>query len=215
VDWGTFASLGQGALATLWLSLAGIALGIPLGLVIALVRVWRVPVLSPIAAAYVSVVRATPLVTLALLVFFGLPSLGITLDPKLAALLTLTLNTAPFHSEIWRGSILDIPKEQIDAARSVGMTRILAFRRVVLKQAWRASLPGMVNEMTFLIKGSPAIAVIGVVDLTRAAARVAAYTYEPIPPFLAAAAIYAVIVVILVQAQRAIERVVVRKYGQL
>lgn len=215
MNWDIFVSLAQGALATLWLSLAGITLGIPFGLLIALLRVWRIPILAPIAAGYVSVVRATPLVTLALFVFFGLPSLNITLDPQLAALLTLTLNTAPFHSEIWRASILNISTEQIDAARSVGMTRMLVFRRIVLRQAWRASLPGMVNEMTFLIKGSPVIAVIGVVDLTRAAARIAAYTYQPIPPFLAAAAIYAVIVAVLVQAQRTIERAIVQKYGHL
>jgi His/Glu/Gln/Arg/opine family amino acid ABC transporter permease subunit len=215
VDRGTFISLGQGALTTLWLSTAGIVIGVPLGLLIALLRVWRVPILAPIAAAYVSVVRATPLVTLALFIYFGLPDLGIELDPKLAALVALTLNTAPFHSEIWRASIVDIPREQIDAARAFGMTRMLTFRRIVLRQAWRASLPGMVNEMTFLIKGSPAIAVIGVVDLTRSAARVAAYTYDPIPPFMEAAVIYAIIVAVLVWAQRAIERVVVQKYGNL
>jgi ABC-type amino acid transport system permease subunit len=164
---------------------------------------------------YVSVVRATPLVTLALFVFFGLPSLGITLDPELAALVTLTLNTAPFHSEIWRASILDVPREQIDAARAIGMTRSLLFRRIVLRQAWRASIPGIVNEMTFLIKGSPAIAVIGVVELTRSAARVGAYTYDPIPPFMVAAVIYVIIVAILVRAQRVIERIIVQTYGNL
>jgi His/Glu/Gln/Arg/opine family amino acid ABC transporter permease subunit len=215
VDWGVLVSLAQGTLVTLWLSAAGIIIGVPLGLLIAVTRVWRVPVLAPIAAGYVSIVRATPLVTLALLVFFGLPSLGITLDRHVAALVTLTLNTAPFHSEIWRASILDFPQEQLDAARAGGMTRGLAFRRIILPQAWRASLPGIVNEMTFLIKGSPAIAVIGVVDLTRAAVRVSAYTYDPLPPFMAATVIYVAVVAVLVRTQRVIERIVVDKYGIL
>ena len=95
------------------------------------------------------------------------------------------------------------------------MTRWQAFRLIVLPQAWRASLPPMVNEMTFLIKSSPAIAVIGVVDLTRTASRIAAYTYDPLPPYISAAIIYAIVVLALVRAQRVIERMIVRKYGVL
>jgi len=95
------------------------------------------------------------------------------------------------------------------------MTRVLAFRRIVLPQAWRASLPGMVNEMTFLVKGSPAIAVIGVVDLTRAAARIASATYDPLPPFISATIIYVIVLTVMVRAQRTIEKAIVQKYGVL
>jgi ABC-type amino acid transport system permease subunit len=95
------------------------------------------------------------------------------------------------------------------------MTRGQAFRLIILPQAWRASLPPMVNEMTFLIKSSPAIAVIGVVDLTRTASRIAAYTYDPLPPYISAAIIYAIVVFALVRAQRAIEHLIIRKYGVL
>jgi ABC-type amino acid transport system permease subunit len=73
----------------------------------------------------------------------------------------------------------------------------------------------MVNEMTFLVKASPAIAVIGVVDLARAAARIAAATYEPLPPFISATIIYAIVVVVMVRAQRQIEKAIVQKYGVL
>jgi His/Glu/Gln/Arg/opine family amino acid ABC transporter permease subunit len=197
------------------LSVLGIALGVPLGLALALVRVRRLPGLSWLVAGYVSLIRATPLVTLALFVFFGLPAIGFELPLYVAAVATLTINTSAFHAEIWRASIIDFPADQLEAAYATGMTRGLAFRRIVLPQAWRASLPGMVNEMTFLVKASPAIAVIGVVDLARAAARIAAATYAPLPPFLSATLIYVVVVMVLVQAQRLIERVVTRKYGIL
>ena len=100
----------------------------------------------------------------------------------------------------------------MDAARAAGMTAGLAFRWIILPQAWRVSLPGIVNEMTFMIKGSPAVAVIGVVDLTRAAVRVSSYTYEPLPPFLTATIIY-VVIALLVRIQRMIERWVLNKYG--
>jgi His/Glu/Gln/Arg/opine family amino acid ABC transporter permease subunit len=215
MSWPVLVDLAHGTVVTIWLSALGIAIGVPLGLALALIRVWRVPVLAPLVAGYVSVLRATPLVTLALLIFFGLPQLGIELPLYIAAVTTLALNTSAFQAEIWRASILDFPADQLEAARAHGMTRRLAFRRIVLPQAWRASLPGMVNEMTFLLKTSPAIAVIGVVDLTRAAARVSAYTYDPLPPFLMATIIYMVVVSVMVRSQRLIETAIVRKYGIL
>ena len=215
VDWGMIANLLGGAVTTLWISSVGIAVGAPLGLVLALTRVWRVPVLSQAVAVFVSIIRATPVITLALFVFFGIPAMGLTLSPTIAALITLSVNTSAFHAEIWRASIMDFPQNQSEAASAFGMTRLQTFRLIVLPQAWRASLPPMVNEMTFLIKSSPAIAVIGVVDLTRTASRIAAYTYDPLPPYMSAAIIYAVVVFSLVRAQRVIERMIVRRYGVL
>jgi His/Glu/Gln/Arg/opine family amino acid ABC transporter permease subunit len=215
VTWAGIATLATGAVTTIWLSALGIALGVPVGLALALVRVWRVPGLNWFAAGYVSVIRAAPLLTLALFVFFGLPAIGFELPLYVAAVATLAINTSAFHAEIWRASIIDFPPDQLEAAYAMGMTRTLAFRRIVLPQAWRASLPGMVNEMTFLVKASPAIAVIGVVDLARAAARISAATYAPLPPFVLATLIYVVVVMVLVQTQRMIEKAITQKYGIL
>jgi ABC-type amino acid transport system permease subunit len=91
------------------------------------------------------------------------------------------------------------------------MSTPLAFRRIMMPQIWRTCLPALVNEMTLLIKGSPAIAVIGVVDITRAAVRIGAQTYEPLPPFLAATALYVLLVLVLVRLQRSIEATVARE----
>jgi His/Glu/Gln/Arg/opine family amino acid ABC transporter permease subunit len=209
------ADLARGALTTLTVSLTGIALGMAFGLVLALVRIGRVPVAAQAVTAWVSLIRATPMVTLALLAFFGLPGLGITMSPVAAAILTITLNTSVFQSEIWRAALLDFPRGQLDAARAGGMTRVIAFRRIVFPQVWRASLPALVNEMTLVIKGSPAVAVIGVVDLTRVAVRVTTVTYEPMRPFLTAAAIYVLVVMVLLRAQHATERRLVSRYGTL
>lgn len=122
----------SGAWTTLLLSLAGIALGLPLGLGLALLRWGRVPLLNPLVAVYVSLLRATPLVTLVLLLFFALPSAGVSLGPVTAGLLALTLNTAAFNCEVWRAALLDLPRDQIEAAQSVGMGRWLRLRRIVL-----------------------------------------------------------------------------------
>jgi His/Glu/Gln/Arg/opine family amino acid ABC transporter permease subunit len=201
-----FLAILRGASATVALSLSGIALGVPLGLALALVRWARVPFLAPVIAVYVSVMRATPTVTLALLIFFALPNAGIEIDPVPTAILTLMLNTAAFNCEIWRAALVDFPRDQFDASVSFGMGAALRFRRIVLPQIVRICLPALVNEMSLLIKASPAVAVVGIVDATRAAVRVGAETYRPLPPLLVALVIYAVIVAAFVAAQRGFER---------
>lgn len=207
--------LAKGTMTTVTVSLAGIAIGMVFGLALALIRMSALPLASRAVAVYVSVVRATPMVTLALLVFFGLPTLGVGLSPLTAAIVIIAINTMVFQAEIWRASLLDFPRAQLDAARAAGMTRALAFRRIVFPQAWRASLPGLVNEITLVVKGSPAVAVIGVVDLTRVAVRATTITYEPMRPFLSATVIYVVVVMALIRLQRYTERRIVAKYGTL
>ncbi len=196
----------QGAVVTVTLSLTGILIGLPIGLALAVLRWADVPVVARMVAVYVSILRATPLVTLLLLLFFALPNIGIAIGPISAAILALVMNTAAFNCEVWRASLMNFPKDQYEAAQSVGMNASLRFRRIVLPQIVRGSLPGLVNEMSLLIKVTPVLAVVGVVDITRAAVRIGAETYEPLPPFLVAVALYAPIVFVLVSLQRWIER---------
>jgi His/Glu/Gln/Arg/opine family amino acid ABC transporter permease subunit len=195
-----------GAVVTVTLSLTGILIGLPIGLALAVLRWADVPVVARIVAVYVSILRATPLVTLLLLLFFALPNIGIAIGPVSAAILALVMNTAAFNCEVWRASLMNFPRDQYEAAQSVGMSAGLRFRRIVLPQIARTSLPGLVNEMSLLIKVTPVLAVVGVVDITRAAVRIGAETYDPLPPFLVAVALYAPIVFVLVSLQRWIER---------
>jgi polar amino acid transport system permease protein len=196
----------DGAWTTIWISLLAIAVGVPLGLVLSLIRVSRLPVLSQIVVLYVSLGRATPLVTVALFLFVTLPVFGVNIDKYTAGVLALTLNTASFNTEVWRSVYQAFPQSQIEAARATGMTRALYFRRIMLPQMWYAALPSLVNEMTLLVKASPAIAVIGVVDLTRVTNRIAAETYEPLPPILLAGAMYILFIGVLVRLQRHLEK---------
>jgi His/Glu/Gln/Arg/opine family amino acid ABC transporter permease subunit len=203
---GDFAAIFQGAIVTVTLSLIGILIGLPIGLGLALLRWANVPVAAGIVTLYVSILRATPLVTLLLLLFFALPNIGVPINPISAAILALVMNTSAFNCEVWRSALMNFPKDQYEAAQSVGMRAEQRFRRIVLPQIVRASLPGLVNEMSLLIKVTPVLAVVGVVDITRAAVRIGAQTYEPLPPFLVAVALYAPIVFALVSLQRWIER---------
>lgn len=201
-----YAALLQGALVTVSISFVAIAIGAPAGLLLAVARWRHVPILDPAVAAVVSLLRATPSVTLALLIYFALPGLGLELPRYWAAVATLALGTTAFNCEIWRAALLAFPRDQLDAAAAFGMTQWRAFRRIALPQIIRGALPALVNETTLLIKVSPAVAVIGLAETTRAAVRIGASTYRPIPPFLVALAIYAAIIGSLLLLQRRFER---------
>jgi His/Glu/Gln/Arg/opine family amino acid ABC transporter permease subunit len=203
---GDIAAILQGAIVTITLSAIGILIGLPIGLGLALIRWANVPVLGQIVVIYVSMLRATPLVTLLLLLFFALPNIGVPMSPVSAAILGLVMSTSAFNCEVWRSALMNFPKDQYEAAQSVGMNAEQRFRRIVLPQIIPVSLPGLVNEVSLLIKVTPVLAVVGVVDITRAAVRIGAQTYEPLPPFLVAIAIYVPIVFALVSLQRWIER---------
>jgi His/Glu/Gln/Arg/opine family amino acid ABC transporter permease subunit len=196
----------QGAVTTASLSCVAIFLGLPLGLLLALMRWANIPILAPTVAVYVSILRATPLVTLLLLLFFALPNIGVPIGAISAAIVALTMNTSAFNCEVWRAGLMNFPKDQFEAAQSVGMRAGQRLSRIVLPQVVRACLPGLVNEMSLLIKVTPVLAVVGVVDITRAAVRIGAETYEPLPPFFVALAIYVPIVYAIVSLQRLIER---------
>lgn len=184
----------DGAWTTLWISLASICLGVVFGLMIAAGRMAKLPLISPGLALYVNIARATPLVTGTLFLFLSAPTFGLNLNKNAAAILALTINTAAFNAEIWRSAFLGFCKDQREAALSCGMTRMVFFRRILFPQVFISSLPGLVNEMSFLIKASPAIAVIGIVDLTRVTNRITSVTYEPLQPILAAALLYMLII---------------------
>src|SRR5258708_21871206 len=108
---GDIAAILQGAIVTVTLSLIGILIGLPIGLGLALLRWANVPVIAGIVTLYVSVLRATPLVTLLLLLFFALPNIGVPINPISAAILALVMNTSAFNCEVWRSTPMTFPKD--------------------------------------------------------------------------------------------------------
>lgn len=202
MDGSAWWALAQGAWTTLWISGVAILLGVALGLGVALLRSAKIPVIGQVLTLYISIVRATPMVTLILFLFVAAPSLGFDLDRRVIAIAALTINTTAFNAEIWRAAFETFSREQIEAAKAAGMTKVVMMRRIMLPQMLVTALPGLVNEMSLLVKSSPAIAMVGLVDLTRVTNRIAAVTYEPVPPILAAGLLYLVIIGLLVRVQR-------------
>ncbi|TED75761.1 amino acid ABC transporter permease [Pseudomonas aeruginosa] len=199
---GDWLVLLSAAWTTIWISAISIILGIGFGLIVAMLRAAKIPFISQALALYVSLIRATPMVTLVLFLFVIAPSIGWDVDPRVIAIGAMTINTTAFNAEIWRGALTSFSREQLEAAKAAGMTTGLTLRRIMLPQMLTTSLPGLVNEMSLLVKSSPAIAMIGIVDLTRVTNRIAAVTYDPLPPILAAGVLYIIIIGGLVRLQR-------------
>lgn len=201
-----------GAVISFLVSIGGCTIGIPLGLLIAMGRVKRIPILAPMLALYVSFIRSLPLLLFVMLFYFGLPVFGIDLNAYVASIITLALNNAAFTSEIWRAAIMDFASEQLEAAKSVGMTDNQAFWRITLPQIWRASLPAFTNEVTLLIKATPAVGIIGIDDLTRRAGKLAASNYDPLRMISLAMIMYVVVLFVLSRASRAVDQHLQRRY---
>lgn len=199
-------TLLEGAWVTVWISGISIALGIVAGFGVAVLRNAQIPVISRSLYYFISITRATPMITLVLFLFVTAPYLPFEVDRWVIAVVALTLNTTAFNAEIWRTALVTFSREQIEAAKAAGMTRMQMMRRIMLPQMMITSMPGLVNEMTLLIKSSPAIAMVGLADLTRATNRITAITYEPLPPILAAALLYIIIIGALVRLQRVADK---------
>lgn len=201
-----------GTLITVIVSAAAWAIGVPLGLLIAVLRVKRLIGIAPMLALYVSFIRSLPLPLLVMLFYFGLPVLNWNLNSLSAAIAALSLNTSAFNSEIWRAAIINFPTGQLEAAKSVGMVDQQAFWRIILPQVWRVSLPMLTSEMTLLVKASPAIGIIGIDDLTRRAGKLAASNYEPLPTMIVGIVLYAAVLSTLSLVSRSLEQRLQHKY---
>ncbi len=167
-----------GAAMTLLLSIASFVLAVALGLPIALARVYGAPPLAWAATAYVEVMRGTPLLIQLLVLYYGLPEVGITFPAIHTAILGLGLNYAAYESEVYRAAILAVPVGQMEAALSLGMGRAQSLRWVILPQALRTALPPSTNDFIALFKDSSLVSVITVVELTKTFQIFAASTYS-------------------------------------
>lgn len=199
--------LVRGAITgTIPLALVSFALGQVIALVIALMRLSRRRWLSAPARAYVSVVRGTPLLVQLFVIFFGLPSVGVVIDPWPSAVVAFSVNVGGYAAEVIRAAILSVPKGQWEAAHMVGMSHQLALRRIILPQAARVSVPPLSNTFISLVKDTSLASLILVTELFREAQQIAAFSQEFMVLYLEAAAVYWVICLVLSAGQSRLER---------
>jgi L-cystine transport system permease protein len=190
---------------TLPLTAVSFTLGLALALMVALMRLSGRRLVSAVARAYVSVIRGTPLLLQLFIIFFGLPSLGITLDPWPSAIIGLSLNVGAYASEAVRGAILAVPRGQWEAAMTVGMGRVTTLRRVVLPQAARIAVPSLSNTLISLVKDTSLVSVVLVTELLREAQIIAGQTFEYFTLYSVAAVYYWVVCFLLSIGQARLE----------
>ncbi|NDD63829.1 MAG: ABC transporter permease subunit [Acidobacteria bacterium] len=196
----------QGVPMTLLISLLGMALAMALGLVVALTNLYAARPLSLLARGYVELFRGTPLLIQLYLIYYGLPNIGIRLSPLAAAVLGLGLNYAACEAENYRAGILAIPRGQIEAALSLGLTRAGALRHVIVPQAIRLVIPPVTNDFIALFKDSSIVSVITMVELTKVYGQLAATYFDYIGAGLVAALLYLLLGLPFVRLARWAER---------
>ncbi|WP_345751850.1 amino acid ABC transporter permease [Microbacterium rhizophilus] len=195
-----------GLTGTIPLTLASFALGLVIALGIALLRLSSNPVLSWIGRAYVSVIRGTPLLVQLFVIFYGLPSLGVTLPPWPSAIIALSLNVGGYAAEIIRAAILSVPRGQWEAGYTIGMSNAVTLRRIILPQAARVSVPPLSNTFISLVKDTSLASTILVTEMFKEAQRIATFSSEFMTIYLVAAFVYWLFCTVLAAVQGRVEK---------
>jgi polar amino acid transport system permease protein len=202
------AAFAEGARLTVLLTLVSGVAGIVLGIVAALGRVSNVGLFRAVAGVYVWIIRGTPLLVQVLFVYFALPALvpWLQLSDFASACVALSLNVGAYNAEAIRAGLLAVPKGQIEAARSLGLNRWYTFVDVTFPQAFKISLPPLVNNVVALLKDSSLAYAIGVVELTNVGNRIQAATFQPAATLSTVAVIYLLLTTVMTQFSDAVER---------
>lgn len=168
----------KGALITIGLSITSMAVAILTGLFLCLGKLYGTKPVRAFCNIYIEFFRGTPLLIQLYIIYYGLPNIGITLNPITAAIIGLGLNYASYEAELYRAGIMAIPKGQMEAALSLGMTKQMALRRIILPQAIKIAIPGVTNDFIALFKDTSLVSVIAMVELTKTYTIIAANTLK-------------------------------------
>lgn len=185
-----FPELLDGAVDTIILSGQSIAIGLAIGLSVALMRVNGPKWANIAGATYVEAFRNTPLLVQLFLLFFGLPFAGIRLSADHAAIIAVSLNLGAYSTEIFRAGLLAIPKTQIEAGLALGLSRLQVMRYVIIVPALRIIYPALTGQLTLTLLGTSLVSAISASDLSLAGAMIESQTFRSLETFLLVAALY-------------------------
>ena len=196
----------KGVFLTVEISFLAILIGLPVGILAAVARTSRFKILNLVGAVYVEVFRNTPLLIQIFIIFFGLPGVGIKLSPYISGLTALVLYVGAYNTEVIRAGLEAVPRGQIEAAKSLGLTGVQTFLHIILPQAFRISLPALGNNWVALVKNSSLVSVIGMVELTWVTFDLNALTFRSFELFGAATIFYLILIFILINIQAFVEK---------
>lgn len=204
--WSSLPRLLQGALVTLQVSAGAMALGLALAMLLTLLRVSGSRPARALVWGCIGYVRGTPLLVQILLTFYLLPRLGLELGPVAAGILALGISSGAFTTEIMRGALAAIPPAQIEAATSLGLKRPAIWLRIVAPQVLQLALPPLVNEFTLVVKATPLVSVIAVVEVMRVAQQIYNENFRPLEVLIGVAIIFFALNFTLARLGEALER---------
>ena len=189
-----FPSLIEGFIMTLKLIFWSIPIGLAMGIMVAIGRVYGNMLVSFLCKAYIVFFRGTPLLIQLFILYYGFPSVGIYLSPFVASVIAFVLCSSAYHSEYIRGAIQSVKSGQLLAAQALGMSRLSAVFNIVLPQALRRAIPGCSNEIIYLIKYSSLAFMVTCIELTGAGKIVASRYFTYTEVFLVIGVVYLIIV---------------------
>lgn len=195
-----------GIQVTIPLTVISFAISLVIATVMALVQYANIPVLKQVARLYIWIFRGTPLLVQLFVIFYGLPGMGILINPLPAAIIVFSLNTGAYDAENIRAALESVPKGQLEAGYCVGMSYLQIIRRIILPQAFRVAFPPLSNSLISLIKDTSLAANITVVEMFMATQRIVARTYEPLALYMEVGLIYLIFCTVLTKLQSFLEK---------
>ncbi|MCX8057811.1 MAG: amino acid ABC transporter permease [Spirochaetes bacterium] len=191
-----FPILMNGSLVAIEITIFSIFIGMVIGIIVAFLHIYGSKLIKKIIYFYEWVMRGTPILVILFFLYFGLPKIpliGINLNPFVAVVIGLGLCSSGYQAQIYRGAILSIGSQQMEAGLSLGMTKFETFFNIILPQAVRLSLPGFTNEFTIVLKDSPLAYAVGISEILKNGRDIIVQTARPFEVYFAAAILYFVL----------------------
>lgn len=196
----------RGLWLTVQITLAGMAIALVLGLVVAVIRRLHIPVVSPLFGFYVHFIRGTPLLIQAYFAYFALPSYGISFSPLVTGIVIVGINYSAYTAEVYRAGVEDVPKGQWEAATALSLPGVITWTRVILPQALRAVVPMLGNYLVQLFKDTAILFAITVYELMGRVQAIGSGTYRYLEPVTIAGLLYLIVSLVSSLLIRTLER---------
>lgn len=185
-----FPNLLEGLMYTILVSLQAIGLGFAVGIILSILRMGKSKIINCFVNVYISFVRGTPIIVQIFIIYYALAMIHLNIPSFQSGVIALSLNSGGFIAEIIRGGLSAVPKGQYEAAKALNINRFQTLTRIILPQVFRIILPQLLSEFISVIKISPLLSIIAVVELTRSAQKIVNTTYVSLPFYITIAIMY-------------------------
>lgn len=202
----------EGIKVTILISLLSLLIGMVIGFLACIMGMSKNRFLKGVSAVYIWIIRGTPMIVQAFIVYFGMPQLIQMIEPSFrieaftAGVITLSLNAGAYLSEIFRGGISAVPNGQVEAARSLGLSKGRTMLKVILPQAIKIAIPSMVNQFIITVKDTSILSVIGLADVVNKAKIYVGKSYAFFETYILVAIYYLVVISILMVFSKYLEK---------